>query len=107
MKRILALILVMILAAYGTISASAEEGTAAQQPQEGGRFMDGTVPPEPPEGEMPGPPGGNPPDDVPGNRGFDGGTPPGGRTSSFEYTAANEICKMLIHLASHGKTAYT
>ena len=100
MKRILALILVMILAAGSAISAFAEEESAGQQPQEGSSFMDGTVPPEPPDGEIPGGPGGTPPDGmpggtppdgVPGNGGFGGGTPPGGRASSFEYAAATEI----------------
>ena len=100
MKRILALILVMILAVCGTMSALAEEGSAAQQPPEGG-FMDGMTPPEPPEGGFPGGPGGTPPDGMPGGTppdgapanggGFGGGTPPGSRASSFEYTAATEI----------------
>jgi len=36
-------------------------------------------------------PGGTPPDGAPGDGGFGGGTPPGGSTSSFEYTAATEI----------------
>ena len=52
----------------------------------------------PPGGEMGTPPdgtppdgfgGGNPPDGMGG--GFGGGTPPGERTSFFEYTAATEI----------------
>ena len=90
MKRIFTLILVMILAACGMISAFAEEEGAGQQLPEGSGFMNG-MPPEPPDGEMPGGPGGTPPDGVPGNGGFGGGTPPGGRTSSFEYTAATEI----------------
>ncbi len=50
----------------------------------------GGTPPDPPEGGMPGGPGGTPPDGAPGG-GFGGGTPPGGGTSSFEYTAATEI----------------
>ena len=101
MKRILALILVMILAACGTISAFAEEGSAGQQPQEGSGFMDDATPPEPPEGGMPDGPGGmgTPPDkpdgDMPGNGGFGGGTPPGGMTSSFEYAAATEITEAM------------
>ena len=88
MKKILALILVLILAVSGTLSAFAEEGSAEKPPQGSGP-MDGTAPPEPPDGGMPGHPGGTPPDGMPG--GFGGGTPPGGGTSSFEYTAANEI----------------
>ena len=97
MKRILALILVGILAVCGTISAFAEEESAGRQPQEGSGFTEGMTPPEPPEGGMPGGPGdmGTPPDrpdgEMPGDGGFGGGTPPGGGTSSFEYTAATEI----------------
>ena len=44
--------------------------------------QEGTPPGDPPSGEM-----GTPPD----GGGFGGGTPPGGSTSSFEYTAATEI----------------
>ncbi len=88
MKKILALILVLILAVSGTLSAFAEEGSAEKPPQSSGP-MDGTAPPDPPDGGMPGHPGGTPPDGMPG--GFGGGTPPGGSTSSFEYTAADEI----------------
>ncbi len=88
MKKILALILVLILAVSGTLSAFAEEGSAEKPPQSSGP-MDGTAPPEPPDGGMPGHPGGTPPDGMPG--GFGGGTPPGGRSSSCEYSAAAEI----------------
>jgi hypothetical protein len=90
MKRFLSCILVLVLVACGMLCASAEEGSAAQQPKESGGFMEGMNPPEPPEGGMPGGPGGTLPDGAPGG-GFGGGTPPGGRTSSFEYTAASEI----------------
>ena len=45
---------------------------------------DGNPPGEPPSGGM-----GTPPDGMGG--GFGGGTPPGGSTTSFEYTAAAEI----------------
>ena len=81
-------------------SAFAEEESAGQQPREDGGFADGMTPPEPPKDGKPGgpggtppdgKPGGTPPDGAPGSGGFGGGTPPGGRTSSFEYTAANEI----------------
>ena len=89
MKRVLALILVMMLAVCGTAYANAQEGSAGQPPREGGGFMDGMTPPEPPEGGMP---GGAPPDGAPGKGGgFGGGTPPGSGTSSFEYAAATEI----------------
>ena len=52
-------------------------------------------PPELPSGDMTPPDGGNgqppeKPDGAPGS-GFGGGTPPGGGTSSFEYSAATEI----------------
>ncbi len=70
MKRILAMILCMMLAVsmVFTVTAFAEDG-----------------PGDPPSGDM-----GTPPDGAPGG-GFGGGTPPGGSTSSFEYTAATEI----------------
>ena len=58
-------------------------GDPPGEPPEG--FGNGNPPGEPPEGFG----GGNPPGDPPG--GFGGGTPPGGRTSSFTYTAAEEI----------------
>ena len=57
-------------------------------------FAEGT-PPKKPSGEPPAMPSGGmgaPPDGAPGGPGgFGGGTPPGGRTASFEYAAATEI----------------
>ncbi len=57
-------------------------------------FAEGT-PPEKPAGDPPTMPSGGmgaPPDGAPGGPGgFGGGTPPGGRTASFEYAAATEI----------------
>ena len=87
---------------------SAPEGTPPDMPEGGMPGGPGGTPPEKPDGEppempeggMPGgtPPGeppeggmGTPPDGAPGGGGFGGGTPPGGRASSFEYTAATEI----------------
>ncbi len=61
-------------------------------------FAEGTSPEAPPSDSMGNPPGdppaggmGTPPDGAPGGGGFGGGTPPGGSTSSFEYSAALEI----------------
>ena len=57
-------------------------------------FAEGNPPGDPPSGGMGTPPEGNPPGDPPSGGmggGFGGGTPPGGSTASFEYTAAAEI----------------
>lgn len=57
-------------------------------------FAEGNPPGDPPSGAMGTPPAGNPPGDPPSGGmggGFGGGTPPGGSTSSFEYTASAEI----------------
>ena len=72
MKKILSILLVLMM--LFSVTAFAENGPG------------GTPPGDPPSGEMGTPPGG-----APGNGGFGGGTPPGGRTSSFEYKAATEI----------------
>ena len=72
MKRILAVLLALAMlfsmSAFAEDAGTPAEGTAAES--------------APPEGM---PPEGTPPD------GFGGGTPPGGRSSSFEYSAAAEI----------------
>ena len=73
MKKILSIFLVLMM--LFSVTAFAESGPG------------GTPPGDPPSGEM-----GTPPNGAPGNGGgFGGGTPPGGSTSSFEYTAAVEI----------------
>ncbi len=73
MKKILSILLVLMM--LFSVTAFAESGPG------------GTPPGDPPSGEM-----GTPPDGAPGDGGgFGGGTPPGGSTSSFEYTAAVEI----------------
>ena len=81
MKKILSILLVLMM--LFSVTAFAENGPG------------GTPPGDPPSGEMgtppDGAPGGTPPDGMHGNGDFGGGTPPGGRTSSFEYTAATEI----------------
>ena len=102
MKRIIAWILTLVLAAGCALAANAEDADFSAPPQMDGSAPAGT-PPEKPDGEMP---GGTPPDGMPGNGGpggtppdgmlengggFGGSTPPGGGTSSFEYTAATEI----------------
>ena len=73
MKKILSILLVLMM--LFSVTAFAESGPG------------GTPPGDPPGGEM-----GTPPDGAPGDGGgFGGGTPPGGSTTSFEYTAAVEI----------------
>ena len=85
MKRILSILLVLMMLFSET--AFAENGPG------------GTPPGDPPSGEM-----GTPPDGAPGDgSGFGGGTPPGGSTSSFEYTAAAEI----IEAAEQAGQTYT
>ena len=88
MKKILAIMLAAMLILCSALTAFAEDtdSSANQPPQMSGM----------PEGGFPGGPGmGQPPEmpdgEKPGNGGFGGGTPPGGRTSSFEYAAATEI----------------
>ena len=86
MKRFLILILAVMLVTCGALSALAENG-APSQPQQMGSGPEGMgTPPDKPDGGMPFGPGGKP-----GNGGFGGGTPPGGRASSFEYAAAAEF----------------
>ena len=97
MKKILCIFLIMTL--LFTAAAFADEETATPPDMPSGDMAppdrDGNgQPPEPPEGGMT-PPGGEngqppeKPDGAPG--GFGGGTPPGGGTASFEYTAVEEI----------------
>ncbi len=93
MKKIIALMLAVTLAACGALNAFAETADEDMPSQPGTHAPDGT-PPEPPEGGFPGGPEGMgpPPDGAPGHGGgFGGGTPPGGRSASFEYAAAAEI----------------
>lgn len=111
MKRLLSLLLALLLAVVLPLAALAEEsdGVTPGDPPSGEMSSpDGTPPGDPPDGAAGGP-GGTPPGDPPdggkggtppgdppdggtgGPGGFGGGTPPGGGTSSFEYSAANEI----------------
>ena len=80
MKKILSMILVLAMLCSGAALAENNPG--------------GTPPGDPPSGAPGGFDGGTPPGDPPSGGpggGFGGGTPPGGGTSSFEYTAATEI----------------
>ena len=94
MKRFLS-ILIAALLLFTSAFAFAEGNPPGNPPSDGM----GNPPGDPPSGGMGNPPGdppsgdmGTPPDGMPGEGGgFGGGTPPGGRTSSFEYTAATEI----------------
>ncbi len=81
-NRILAVLMALALLIVFPASVLAEtsentapEGMPGEPPEGMGEPPEGMG--EPPEGGMPG--------------GFGGGTPPGGSTSSFEYTAATEI----------------
>ncbi len=81
-SRILAVLMALALLIVFPASVLAEtsentapEGMPGEPPEGMGEPPEGMG--EPPEGGMPG--------------GFGGGTPPGGSTSSFEYTGANEI----------------
>ena len=85
MKKILSILLVLTM--LFSVTAFAENGPG------------GTPPGDLPSGEM-----GTPPDGASGDGGgFGGGTPPGGSTSSFEYTAATEITEA----AEQAGQAYT
>ena len=93
MKKILSILLALMMifgaAAYAEGSGNAPDMTMSEngQPPEPPEGFDGQQPPERPEGEM-----GQPPEKPDGaSGGFGGGTPPGGGTSSFEYSAATEI----------------
>ncbi len=81
MKRFLSMILAGMLLLTSAFAFA--EGNPPGDPPSGPM---GTPPGDPPTGQM-----GTPPDGKPGEGGFGGSTPPGGGTSSFEYTAAAEI----------------
>ena len=84
MKKLLAVLIAMALVL--TTAFAFAEGNPPGDPPSGpmGTPPDGNPPGDPPSGGM-----GTPPDGMGG--GFGGGTPPGGSTASFEYTAAAEI----------------
>ena len=86
MKKLLSILLAatLLLSAFSAFAESAGS-TPPGEPPEG--FGGGNPPGDPPDGFG----GGNPPGDPPGGGGFGGGTPPGGGTSSFTYSAAEEI----------------
>ena len=88
MKKMLCVLLILAMM-FGT-AAIAEENGAPSAPPSG----ENGQPPEKPDGDMtpPGGENGQPPEKPDGEGGgFDGGTPPGGSTSSFEYAAATEV----------------
>ena len=99
MKRILAILLTLAMLFSVTALADENTETSGNAPGEMAAPPDGTppngAPPEKPDGNMAPPDGkgGRPPekpDGEPGG-GFGGGTPPGGGTADFTYTAVTEI----------------
>ena len=84
MKKILAVLIALLM--IGTSAFAFAEGNPPGNPPSGNRGTppNGNPPGDPPSGGMGTPPGGM-------GGGFGGSTPPGGSTSSFEYTAAKEI----------------
>ena len=98
LKRFFAILISVILVLGTGLAAHAEDSGTPPEPPSGEMAPpDGGngQPPELPSGGMTPPDGGNgqppeKPDGAPGG-GFGGGTPPGGGTSSFEYSAAAEI----------------
>ena len=106
MKKILCILLVLSMM-FGITAFAEENETPPEIPSGQMAPPDGEsgTPPTPPDGSMTPPDGGNgqppaKPDGEPparpdgengGNGGFGGNTPPGGGTSSFEYTASTEI----------------
>ena len=98
LKRFFAILISVILVLGTGLAAYAEDSGTPPEPPSGEMAPpDGGngQPPELPSGNMTPPDGGNgqppeKPDGAPGG-GFGGGTPPGSRASSFEYSAAEEI----------------
>ena len=90
LKKTIAILITLAMLFSISLSAFAEDNGQPPEPPSGDMAPpDGGngQPPEKPDGNPPdGAPGGNPPDGVPG-----GGTPPGGGTADFSYTAATEI----------------
>ena len=88
MKKILCMLLIVSMMFSANVFA--EENVVPPEIPSGNMTPPGwenRQPPEPPSGEN-----GQPPEKPDGAQGgFGGGTPPGGSTSSFEYTAAAEI----------------
>ena len=97
LKRFLAIIIsVVMILCVGMTAFAEDNGTPPEPPSGDFGPSDGSgQPPEMPDGDFaPSDGGSNQPPDMPGGPsggGFGGSTPPGGGTSSFEYTAAETI----------------
>ena len=84
LKKLIAILITLAMLFSISFAACAEESAQPPEPPSGDM-----APPDGENGQPPERPDGNPPDGIPG--GFGGGTPPGGRTSDFTYTASTEI----------------
>ena len=85
-RKITAILLTIAMLFSISLCACAEENGQPPEPPSGDM-----APPDGGNGQPPERPDGNPPDGEPGGEGFGGGTPPGGATSDFTYTAVTEI----------------
>ena len=85
-RKITAILLTIAMLFSISLCACAEENGQPPEPPSGDM-----APPDGGNGQPPEKPDGNPPEGAPGGGGFGGGTPPGGATSDFTYTAATEI----------------
>ena len=85
LKKTIAILITLAMLFSISLSAFAEDNGQPPEPPSGDM-----APPDGGNGQPPEKPDGNPPDGAPGG-GFGGGTPPGGGTADFSYTAATEI----------------
>ena len=85
-RKITAILLTIAMLFSISLCACAEESGQPPEPPSGDM-----APPDGGNGQPPERPDGNPPEGAPGGGGFGGGTPPGGGTSDFTYTAVTEI----------------
>ena len=91
LKKIIAILITLAMLFSINLSAFAEDNGQPPEPPSGDR-----TPPDGGNGQPPEKPDGNPPDGAPGG-GFGGGTPPGGGTADFTYTAVTELTEAAEH----------
>lgn len=97
LKKIIAILITLAMLFSISLSAFAEDNGQPPEPPSGD-----WTPPDGGNGQPPEKPDGNPPDGAPGG-GFGGGTPPGGGTADFTYTAVTE----LTEAAEQAEQTYT